>query len=88
MDVFLYKNNELLKKYNNIWNKASHSIKKYLIVKPFAIKIFLKFFEVTNIHDKEMTKVGSNFFCLAVILIDFVLKKVVKLLSTSFFKIM
>ena len=29
--------------------------------------------DTTDSHDKEMPKVGSNYFCLAVILIDFVL---------------
>ena len=33
-----------------------------------------------------MAKVGSNFICLAVILIDFVVKKRGKLLSVSVFK--
>ena len=30
--------------------------------------------EATEFHDKELSKVGSNFTCLEVILIDFVLK--------------
>ena len=30
--------------------------------------------EATNFHDKEMPNVGSNYSCLVIILIDFVLK--------------
>ena len=39
--------------------------------------------EATHFQDKENHKVGSNYTCLAVILIDFVLKK---LLCASVFK--
>ena len=41
--------------------------------------------EATHFHDKEMPQVGCNYPCLAVILIDSVLKKD-KLLSASVFK--
>ena len=47
----------------------------------FPIKKFLKTKirsygqEATDFHDKEVPKVGSNYTCLTVILIDFVLKK-------------
>ena len=35
---FLIKNEELLKKYNEIWNKVSNSIKKDLIVILYTMK--------------------------------------------------
>ena len=41
--------------------------------------------EATDFHDKEMPKAGSNHTCLAVIMIDSVLKKRIKLLSASVF---
>ena len=44
--------------------------------------------EVTSFHDEEMPKVGSNYIWLVVILIDFVVQKDEKLLSTNFFKVM
>ena len=31
--------------------------------------------ETTDFHDEKMPKIGSNYICLAAILIDFVLKK-------------
>lgn len=49
--------------------------KKNLIVNPSAIK---KSYgeESTDFHGQEMSKVGSKYICLAVILMDFVLTKV------------
>ena len=41
--------------------------------------------EATDFHDKEMPKAGSNHTCLAVIMIDSVLTKRIKLLSASVF---
>ena len=41
--------------------------------------------EATDFHDKEIPKAGSNHTCLAVIMIDSVLKKRIKLLSASVF---
>ena len=32
--------------------------------------------EATGFHGKEITKVGSNYICLTVILIDFILNKI------------
>ena len=55
--------------------------KKNLIVNLFTIKHFknnkIKSYndEVTDFHDKEVPKVWSNYTCLAVMLIDFILKK-------------
>ena len=72
---------ELFKKYIDIWNKVSNSqqFKKNFIVNPSPRKHFWKqksyADEATDFHAKEMSKVSSNYTGLAVILIDFVLKK-------------
>ena len=42
--------------------------------------------EATDFRIKEISKVGSNYTCLTVTLIDFVLKKDRELLSSSIFK--
>ena len=71
----------VIKKYNDIWNKASNSIKKEFDGARIYNKKFLKTKrksysdEATDVHDKEISKVGSNQICLAVIFINFVLKR-------------
>ena len=61
--------------------KVSNSIKKELNWKPVYNKSFLKTktrsygHEATGFHDKEVPKVGSNYTCLAVILLDLFLKR-------------
>ena len=42
--------------------------------------------EVTDFYNTEILKVDSNHTCLAVIILDFVLRKIQKLLSTIVFK--
>ena len=68
---------ELLKKKNDIWNKVSNNIKKGFNLQYKFLKSKTKFYSnnSTDFHDKDLLKVGSNYICLAVILIDFVLKK-------------
>ena len=72
------KSEELLKRYNYIWNKLSSSMKKEFNSKPIFKEKFLKTKvksdgdESTDFHDKETPKVGSNYTYLAVT-IDFVL---------------
>ena len=63
---------DLLEKYNSIWEKVSTDIKKefYLITK---IKSYGD--EVTDFYDKEIPRVDSNYACLAVISLDSALKK-------------
>ena len=64
-----------MEKYKSICNKVSNIINK----EPICNKKFLKSKissysdEITNFHKKP--KVGSNYPCLAVLLIDFVLKR-------------
>ena len=63
----------LLKKYNTIWDKVSADIKKEFDSKPVYNEKFLKTKmksygdEVTDFYDKGIPEVGSNHTCLAVI---------------------
>ena len=72
---FLIEDDELFKKYNDIWNKVINSIKKNLITNPSTIKMSENSDEAKDFHDEDMPSVGSNYICLTVILINFVLKK-------------
>ena len=91
---FLIKDDDLLETYNDIWNKISNSIKKELDCEPIYNKKFLKTKirsygkKGTDFHDKEVAKVGSNYICLAVILLDFVLIKDKNYYRQVIFKIM
>ena len=70
----------ILKKYNDIFHIVSNSIEnidsKNVYSKRF-LKSKIKFHgdNATDFQDKKIPNVGSNVNCLAVILIDFVLKK-------------
>ena len=77
---FLIEDDELLKKYNDIWNKINNSIRKEFDNEPIynekkIIKTKLKSYgdETADFHDKETAKVGSNYICLGLKLINFVL---------------
>ena len=71
----LIEDDDLLEKYNTIWDKVSADIKKGCDSEPVYNKEFLK----TKIksHGDEVTdfQVDSSNTCLAVISLDFVLKK-------------
>ena len=79
-----------LKKIDDIWNKFSKSMKKNLMVNPSTIKKFLKTKitsygdTATDFHDDKMPKLSSNYICLVVILIDFVLKKMKSVILKCF----
>ena len=81
MDVFLIEDNDLLEKYNTIWDKVSADIKKEFDRKPVYNKIFWKTKikshgnKVTDFYDKKFPKLDSNCTCLAVISSDSALKK-------------
>ena len=81
MDVFLIEDDDLLKKYNTIWDKVSTHIKKESDSETVYNKEFLKTKikshrdEVTDFYDKEIPKVHSNHTCLAVLSMDSALKK-------------
>ena len=86
---FLIKGNELLEKYNEIWQKVKDSLKKEFYSESVYNKKYLKA-EIksynrkinTNFHDNKIPKEGFQFFCLSVILIDSVFKTG-KLLSSN-----
>ena len=78
---FLIKGDDLLGKYNTIWDKVSPDMKKEFDSEPVQNRKFLKSQvkfhgdEVTEFYDKEIPLVHSNHTCLAVISLDSTLKK-------------
>ena len=77
----LIKDDELLEKYNEIWEKVKNSFKKefdsepahngkYLKdkIKPYNGKLS------TNFHNNKIPKEGSQLICLSVILVDSVFR--------------
>ena len=78
MDVFF---DDLLEKYNTIWDTVSADIKKEFDnkpaynKKPLKTKIKSHGDEVTNFANKMNPKVDFNYTCLAVISLDLALKK-------------
>ena len=78
---FLIENDDLLEKYNTIWDKVCADMKKEFDSKPIFNKIFSKnkiIFhgdEVTYFYDNKLPKVDSNHTCLAVINLDSALNK-------------
>ena len=84
MHVFFIKADELLEKYNKIWNKVNNSVKKgsdsELVYKTKYLKIKIKSYEgkiSTNFHEIGMPQKSFLRICLSVILIgsDFKLSK-------------
>ena len=73
---FLIKNDNLLNKYNTIWDKISTDAKVELNGIPVYNKTFLNSKtkvcgdEATDFHDKELHKVNSSFTCLVVMSLD------------------
>ena len=64
---FLIENNDLLKKYSNIWDNIGSDIKIELDSKPaynnknvLKTKIESQGDQITNFHDKKIPKVNSN----------------------------
>ena len=75
---FLIEDDDILEKYNTIWDKVSADIKKNLIANLFTIKSFAtKSYgnEATDFHDKEISKAGFNHNCLAANGLIMLLKK-------------
>ena len=92
---FFTEDDELLEKYNSIWNKFSNSIEKEFDCKHINNKFFLKTKiwsysqEVKDFYDDKIPKLGSSYTCLAVILINFFLQRMktiilCEVLRTSF----
>ena len=78
---FLTEDDNLLQKYNTIWDKVSADIKKELDSEPVYNKNYLKTKikshgnEMIDFYNKKFTKSNSNHTCLAVISLDSALKK-------------
>ena len=78
---FLTEHNDLLGKYNTVWDKVSADIKKEFDSKLVYNKKFLKTKiksygdEDTDFYEKEIPKVGSSHTCLTVINLDSALNK-------------
>ena len=78
---FLIEDEELSRRYDDIWNKVSNRMKKELDSELLCNKEFLKtkvkFYgdEATDLHNKEMSILGSYYTSLAVVSIDFTFKK-------------
>ena len=70
---FLIEDDELLEKYNTIWDEVSADIKKEFNSEPVYVKNYLKTKiksdgdEVTDFYDNKIPKFDSNHNCLAVI---------------------
>ena len=74
----MIKNDELLEKYNEIWEKVKDSLKRELDSKPVYNKKYLKaktkYYNGrinTNFHNNKIPKEDSQYLCLSVILIDY-----------------
>ena len=87
---FLTKYDDLLEKYNTIWDKVISDIKKEFESKPVYSKEFLKTKikfhgdKVAGFYNKKIQMVDSSHTCLAVI--SFCSPKRWQLLSASVFK--
>ena len=78
---FLLKDDELLEKYNEIWEKVKNSIKKEFDSEPVCnekyLKAKIKSYNGkinTNFHNNKISKKDYIFICLSVILIDSVFR--------------
>ena len=78
---FLIENDDLLEKYNTIWDKVSVDIKREFDSKSVYNKNYLKNKikshgdEVTDFYDKKVLKLDSNHTCSAIISLDSALRK-------------
>ena len=78
---FLIKDDELLEKYNELWENVKNIIKKEFDSEPVYnekyLKAKIKFYNGkinTNFHNNKIPKEGSQFICLPLILIDSVFR--------------
>ena len=73
---FLIENDNLLEKYNAIWDKVTADTKKQFDSNPVYNNKFLKTKikshgdEITEFYDKKIPKVDFNHTCLAVMSLD------------------
>ena len=77
----LIKDDKLLEKYNDIWDKVSYTIRKEfgsnLLYNKRNLRDKIKSYKGkinANFHNNKMPKEDSQFICLSVILIDSVFK--------------
>ena len=86
---FLTKDDDLLEKYNTIWDKVSADIKKEFFYNKAFLKTKIRSYsdEATGFSGKEMPKVGCNHTWLAVITIDSALEKEENYFSQVFLKV-
>ena len=90
---FLIKDDDLLEKYNTIWDKVSADVKKEFDSGPgynkkiLETKIKSHGDQVTDFCDKEIPKVDYNHTCLAVMSLDSALRKDENCYLQVFFKI-
>ena len=89
----LIKDDELLEKYNEIWEKVKNSIKKEFDSEPVHSEKYLKVKIKscngkinTNFQNNKIPKEGSQFICLSVILVDSIFRKVKIIILTCFQK--
>ena len=80
--IFLIKHDDLLSKYNAIWDKISTDAKIDLNSKPVYKNVYGD--KARDFHNKEVPKVDSSCTCFAFISLDSIFE--VKLLSPSAFK--
>ena len=78
---FLIKDDKLLEKYNEIWEKVKNSLKKEFDSEPVCkekyLKVKIKSYNGkinTNFHNSKIPREGSQFICLSVILTDTVFR--------------
>ena len=79
----MIKNDELLEKYNEIWEKVKDSLKREFDSKPVYNEKYLKaktkYYNGrinTNFHNNKIPKEDSQYLCLSVILIILLLGEI------------
>ena len=89
----LIKDDELLEKYNEIWEKVKNSFKKEFDSEPAHNEKYLKDKIKpyngklnTNFHNNKIPKEGSQLICLSVILVDSVFRTGKNYYPQVFFK--
>ena len=83
----LTEDDDILEKYNTIWDKISADIKNEFGSKTAYNKFFFgNQNEASDFHNKKIPKTGSNHTSLAVIMIDSALKKKENYYPHKFFK--
>ena len=77
----MIKDNELLEKYNEVWEKVKNSLKREFGCKSVynkkCLKARIKSYNEkinTNLHNNKLPKEDSQFICLSIILLDSVFR--------------